>query len=69
MDYHHNLAILPQLDRDAIEDDKQRWYKAHKMVIEMSISQIKAYIDSIECEIEKNDMRHRLNTCWKNRHD
>jgi hypothetical protein len=66
MNYPANLADLTQLDRDAIEDDKQRWLKAYKMVRELAMWQIKDYIASLDCEIEQNDMRNRLNICWKN---
>lgn len=65
MHYPANLATLPQLDRDAIEDDKQRWFKAYKMVHDLQMWQIKEYLAGITCEIEQADMRRRLNIMWQ----
>ena len=66
MNYPANLADLPQLERDAIEDDKQRWFKAYKMVRELQMWQVKDYLSRLDCEIEQADMRRRLNICWQN---
>lgn len=68
MKYPPNLAGLTKLERDAIEDDKQRWFKAYKMVRDMPMWKIKEYLAGLECEIEQIDMRNRLNTVWKNLH-
>jgi len=53
-----NLADLPQAERDAIEADKQAWFKAYKMLTTMSRAQIVAALDRMD---DSTDMRRRLN--------
>ena len=62
---YKNLCELPSEEQEAIEDDKARWLIAHKMVRDKTISEIKEFINSQD-ELESEDWRMRLNTCYKN---
>ena len=65
--HHSNLCDLPEEQQQAIETDKQRWFKAHQMVRLEPITNIKAYIQSIANNDEREDMRFKLNECYRNR--
>ena len=64
--YPPNLCDLSNEEQAIIEEDKCLWLDAHNMVKNQSIQEIKAYIESIECEITKLDLKNRLNVCYKN---
>jgi len=65
--HHFNLCNLPVEIQQAIETDKQRWFKAYQMVRDKTTLEIKAYIESIEDDIERKDMRDKLNECYRNK--
>jgi len=67
MMHHSNLCDLPDEQRQAIETDKKRWFKAYQMVRRQHINEIKAYIESIADDEEREDMRFKLNESWKNK--
>ena len=67
--HHSNLCDLPDEKRQAIETDKQRWFKAYQMVRQHHINEIKAYIESIADNTECEDMRFKLNESWKNKNE
>lgn len=64
--HHSNLCDLSQEQQQAIEIDKQRWFRAYKMVRSMMLNEIKIKLESMPTE-EKNDMRIKLNTCYAKR--
>ena len=66
---HSNLCDLPDEQRQAIETDKQRWFKAYQMVRQHHINEIKAYIESIADNAEREDMRCKLNECYRGRNE
>ncbi len=67
--HHSNLCDLPVEQQQAIETDKERWFKAYKMVRQRHINEIKAYIESIADDAEREDMRFKLNESWKNKNE
>ena len=56
-----NLCKLTKDEQDAIEQDKALWLKAHDLIRLKPRSAIKAILLAIPCEIERNDLRDRLN--------
>ena len=64
--YPSNLCDLSKEEQDAIEKDKRLWYECYIAVRKLSISQIKKDIEKCECEVEREDMRRRVNICYKN---
>jgi hypothetical protein len=58
-----NLANLPLAEREAIEADKQAWFRAYKMLTTMTDAQIKFELSKLG-ENEKEDMRRRLNQMY-----
>jgi len=67
--HHSNLCDLPVEQQQAIETDKERWFKAYQMVRQHHINVIKAYIESIADNAEREDMRFKLNKTWKNKNE
>ena len=67
--HHSNLCDLPEEQQLAIETDKERWFKAHQMVRLEPITNIKAYIESIANNDEREDMRFKLNECYRTRNE
>lgn len=67
--HHSNLCDLPVEQQQAIETDKERWFKAYQMVRNDPIIKIKAYIESIADNAEREDMRLKLNKSWKNKNE
>ena len=66
--HHSNLCDLSVEIQQAIETDKQRWFKAYQMVRLDPIIKIQAYIDSIADNEEREDIRTKLNQCYRNRY-
>ncbi len=62
----HNLALLPQSERDAIERDKQLWFKAYKLLKTRNRQLITKYLDDLEDD-DRKDMARRLNTMKRNK--
>lgn len=56
-----NLAQLPDSQRAEIERDKQRWLKAWRLTMRSRPAEIRAWLQRVESEDEKNDWRRRLN--------
>lgn len=65
-DYSKNLAELPDEQRQAIEEDKQRWFEASKMINNHGREYIMSMLFQMP-EDKREDMRRRLNTLRKNR--
>lgn len=65
INYSKNLSKLTPGEREAIEDDKALWFKAHTWVINFTVSQIKHQLELIKCPIEQEDLRQRLNETYK----
>lgn len=64
--HRSNLCDLPVEEQQAIEIDKQRWFKAHQMVRNKPMFMIKEYLESITDVEEREDMRLKLNQTWRN---
>ena len=62
-----NLSTLSSEEQAAIEDDKQRWLMAHNLIQSQSTSQIKAWLNALECDMDREDMRRRLNETAKHK--
>lgn len=62
-----NLCTLTTDQREAIEQDKQRWQLANKMANTQTADQIKRWLDSQADAGYAEDMARRLRVCWKNR--
>lgn len=60
---------MPVEQQQAIETDKQRWFKAYQMVRQHRINEIKTYIESIADDAEREDMRFKLNKSWGSRNE
>ncbi len=61
-----NLCNLTPDQREAIEQDKQRWILANKMAQTQTAEQIKRWLDSQSGEYG-DDMARRLRICWRNK--
>lgn len=57
----HNLANLPPEQRQAIEQDKQRWNTAAKLSAEKQPPEIRTWLARQSDEEFREDMRRRLN--------
>ena len=66
--YPPNLATLSKEDQDAIEREKQLWYKTWKAIHTMKPEQIKKELQLMDCDIAREDMRYRLNEVFKNKY-
>lgn len=55
-----NLALLPQIQRDAIEEDKARWHLADQMLRTKSTIEIRRWLAQ-QHEVYADDMKARLN--------
>lgn len=62
-----NLAQLSVEQRNAIEQDKQRWLEANRMTDSMRPDEIRAMLARMPDGDEKEDMRRRLNAIRLNR--
>ena len=62
----HNLADLPEAERERIEDDKRRCFQARKMLRNQTRDEIVAHLEALP-EDEREDLRRRLNTIKQNR--
>lgn len=62
-----NLCNLSPTQREAIEQDKQRWILANKMANTQTADQIKRWLDSQADTVYAEDMAKRLRVCWKNK--
>lgn len=60
-----NLCSLTPAQREAIEQDKQRWILANKMANTQTADQIKRWLDSQADFNYAEDMARRLRVCWK----
>lgn len=60
-DYSMNLAELPDEQRKAIEEDKQRWLKAWRMVRKMEPQAIRNWLAGLQDQEYRKDMARRLN--------
>lgn len=58
--YALNLSDMTQEQREAIEEDRQRWNKARIMIRDMQPWQIRAWLDEQQGEY-RTDMARRLN--------
>ncbi len=63
--YPGNLCELSPDERRAIEDDKQRWFKAYQAAHQLTPPQIKQELSKIECAIEREDMQRRTRVMYK----
>lgn len=57
----HNLALLPRAERDAIEQDKQRWMKARRIYMTWDHRAIRQWLADIADDDDREDWRRRLN--------
>lgn len=62
-----NLCNLTKAQREATEQDKQRWALANKMANTQTADQIKRWLDSQADAGYADDMARRLRACWRNR--
>ena len=62
-----NLCTLTTEQREAIEQDKQRWHLANKMANTQTADQIKRWLFSQADLSYSDDMAKRLRVCWKNK--
>ena len=60
-DYKANLSDMTDGQRAAIEEDKRRWLKAHKITISKRPTEIRRWLDSIADADYRLDMARRLN--------
>ena len=56
-----NLAALEPAQQAEIEQDKQRWYEAYKMITTMYPHEIRAALAQMPEGEAKDDIRRRLN--------
>lgn len=62
-----NLCNLTPTQREAIEQEKQRWHLANKMVNTQSPEQIKRWLAGQGDLAYADDMARRLRVCWRNK--
>lgn len=62
-----NLCKLLPEQREVIEQDKQRWQLANKMVNTQTADQIKRWLFNQADLAYSEDMAKRLRICWKNK--
>lgn len=62
-----NICSLPPEQREAIEQDKQRWALANKMANTQAADQIKRWLFNQADLSYSDDMAKRLRICWKNK--
>lgn len=62
-----NLCNLTTEQREAIEQDKQRWALANKMASTQTADQIKRWLFNQADLSYSDDMAKRLRICWKNK--
>ena len=55
-----NLALLPQIEQDAVQEDKARWHLAHKMITTKSEHEIRRWLEERH-PVYRQDMARRLN--------
>lgn len=60
-DYSHNLSNLTPEQRAAIEEDKQRWFKAHQLLKGSKPVEIRRWITEQANDDYRADMKRRLN--------
>lgn len=60
-----NLAEQPQAERQATEIDKARWFICHQWLTKTPRHEIRARLEAIEDQEEREDMRRRLNQMRK----
>lgn len=61
-----NLANLPKELRDAIEEDKRRWFEARQMLTKNGRATIEKWLYGIQDFALREDMRRRLNIIKEN---
>lgn len=61
VDYKANLSDMSDSQLKAIEEDKRRWFKAHKITISKRPMEIRKWLDSIADSDYRLDMARRLN--------
>lgn len=61
-----NLANLPKSERDALEEDKKRWFEARQMLTKNGRATVEKWLYGIEDAEHREDMRRRLNTIKEN---
>jgi hypothetical protein len=64
--YLGNLALLPKEQREAIQEDKQRWLDAHNRYKQQTSAQIRQWLKNLPEGEYKDDMRRRLNIIRSN---
>lgn len=60
-DYKANLSDMTDSQRQAIEEDKRRWFRAHKITRSKRPMEIRKWLDSIADADYRLDMARRLN--------
>ncbi len=61
-DYSQNMALMTADQREAIQEDKQRWYKAHRMIRDVEPLNIRSWLSGLFDLEYRRDMARRLNT-------
>lgn len=66
MRYPSNLCDLTPAQQHAIEVDKKRWFLAHNIRKNKTLSQGETWLRNIEDDEQRADMTRRLNTLAEN---
>jgi len=60
-DYSQSMALMTADQREAIQEDKARWYKAHWMIKDWEAQKIRGWLADLGDLEYRRDMARRLN--------